>query len=33
VSGEEIDKYVDQILAITPRAKELLSFLTTKAKN
>jgi tripartite-type tricarboxylate transporter receptor subunit TctC len=33
VSGEEIDKYVGQIYAITPRAKELLSFLTTKAKN
>lgn len=33
VSGEEIDRYVGQILAITPKAKELLSFLTTKAKN
>jgi tripartite-type tricarboxylate transporter receptor subunit TctC len=33
VSGEEIEKYVGQIYAITPRAKELLSFLTTKAKN
>ena len=33
VSGEEIDKYVDKVLSITPRAKELLSFLTTKAKN
>jgi tripartite-type tricarboxylate transporter receptor subunit TctC len=33
VSGEEIDKYVGQIYSITPRAKELLSFLTTKAKN
>jgi tripartite-type tricarboxylate transporter receptor subunit TctC len=33
VSGEEIDKYVDQIYSITPRTKELLSFLTTKAKD
>jgi tripartite-type tricarboxylate transporter receptor subunit TctC len=33
VSGEEIDKYVAQIYSITPRTKELLSFLTTKAKN
>jgi tripartite-type tricarboxylate transporter receptor subunit TctC len=33
VAGEEIDKYVDEILAITPKARELLSFLTTKAKN
>jgi tripartite-type tricarboxylate transporter receptor subunit TctC len=33
VSGEEIDKYVGQIYSITPRTKELLSFLTTKAKN
>jgi tripartite-type tricarboxylate transporter receptor subunit TctC len=33
VSGEEIDKHVDKVLAVTPRAKELLSFLTTKAKN
>ena len=33
VSGEEVDKYVDQILSITPKAKELLDFLTTKAKN
>jgi tripartite-type tricarboxylate transporter receptor subunit TctC len=32
VSGEEIDKYVGQILAITPKAKELLSFLITKPK-
>ena len=33
VSGEEIDQYVSQIYSITPRTKELLSFLTTKAKN
>jgi tripartite-type tricarboxylate transporter receptor subunit TctC len=33
VTGEEIEKYVDQILAIKPKARELLSFLTTKAKN
>jgi tripartite-type tricarboxylate transporter receptor subunit TctC len=33
VSGEEIEKYVSQIYAITPRTKELLSFLTTQAKN
>jgi hypothetical protein len=33
VCGEEIDKCVGQILAITPKAKELLSFLTPKAKN
>jgi tripartite-type tricarboxylate transporter receptor subunit TctC len=33
VSGEEIEKYVGQIYSITPRTKELLSFLTTKAKN
>jgi tripartite-type tricarboxylate transporter receptor subunit TctC len=33
VSGEEIDKYVGQIYSITPRAKELLSFLITKPKN
>jgi hypothetical protein len=32
VSGEEIDKYVDQVLSITPRAKELLNFLATKPK-
>jgi tripartite-type tricarboxylate transporter receptor subunit TctC len=32
VSGEEIEKYVGEILAITPKARELLSFLTTKAK-
>jgi tripartite-type tricarboxylate transporter receptor subunit TctC len=33
VSGEEVDKHVDKLLSVTPRAKELLSFLTTKAKN
>jgi tripartite-type tricarboxylate transporter receptor subunit TctC len=32
VSGEEIDGYVNKIMAITPRAKELLSFLVTKGK-
>jgi tripartite-type tricarboxylate transporter receptor subunit TctC len=32
VSGEEIDKYVGQVLSITPKAKELLSFLMVKAK-
>ena len=32
VTGEEVDKYVDQVLSITPRAKELLSFLVTKPK-
>jgi tripartite-type tricarboxylate transporter receptor subunit TctC len=32
VSGEEIDKYVGQIYSITPKAKELLSFLITKPK-
>ena len=31
VSGEEIDGYVNKIASITPKAKELLSFLTTKA--
>jgi tripartite-type tricarboxylate transporter receptor subunit TctC len=33
VSGEEIENYVSQIYAITPRTRELLSFLTTQAKN
>lgn len=33
VSGEEIEKHVDKILSITPRARELLSFLTGKATN
>ena len=32
VSGEEVDKYVDKVLAVTPRAKELLDFLITKPK-
>jgi hypothetical protein len=32
VSGEEIEKYVNDILAITPKAKELLSFLMTQPK-
>jgi tripartite-type tricarboxylate transporter receptor subunit TctC len=32
VSAPEIDKYVDKILAVTPRAKELLSFLMVKPK-
>jgi tripartite-type tricarboxylate transporter receptor subunit TctC len=32
VSGEEVDKYVDQVLSITPKAKELLDFLATKPK-
>jgi tripartite-type tricarboxylate transporter receptor subunit TctC len=31
-SGEQIDKYVDEMLSITPKAKELLSFLLTKKK-
>jgi tripartite-type tricarboxylate transporter receptor subunit TctC len=31
-SGEQIDKYVDEMLSITPKAKELLSFLMIKAK-
>jgi tripartite-type tricarboxylate transporter receptor subunit TctC len=33
VSGEEVDKYVNQVLAITPRARELLDFLVTKPKS
>jgi tripartite-type tricarboxylate transporter receptor subunit TctC len=32
VSGEEIDKYVAQVLAITPKARELLDFLVVKPK-
>jgi tripartite-type tricarboxylate transporter receptor subunit TctC len=32
VSGEEIDGHVNKIMSITPKAKELLSFLVTKAK-
>jgi tripartite-type tricarboxylate transporter receptor subunit TctC len=31
-SGEEIEKYVEEMLSITPKAKELLSFLLTKPK-
>jgi len=30
VSGEEIEKYVTEVLAVTPKAKELLSFLMVK---
>lgn len=30
VSGEEVDKYVDKVLSVTPKAKELLSFLMVK---
>ena len=33
VSGEEIDNYVNQVLAITPKAKELLDFLMVKPKS
>jgi tripartite-type tricarboxylate transporter receptor subunit TctC len=32
VTGEEIEKHVDKVLAVTPKAKELLSFLVKKAK-
>ena len=32
VSGEEIEKYVANVLSVTPRAKELLSFLMVKPK-
>jgi tripartite-type tricarboxylate transporter receptor subunit TctC len=32
VSGEEVDKYVAQVLGITPRARELLDFLVVKPK-
>jgi tripartite-type tricarboxylate transporter receptor subunit TctC len=32
VSGEEIEKYVANVLAVTPKAKELLSFLMVKPK-
>jgi tripartite-type tricarboxylate transporter receptor subunit TctC len=31
-SGEEVEKYVDEMLSITPKAKELLSFLMVKPK-
>lgn len=30
VSGEEVDNYVKQVLSITPKARELLSFLIVK---
>jgi len=33
VSGEEIEKYVDKALAITPKARELLDFLMVKPKD
>jgi tripartite-type tricarboxylate transporter receptor subunit TctC len=33
VSGEEVEKYVSNVLAVTPKAKELLSFLMAKPKN
>jgi len=33
VSGEEIDNYVKLVLAITPKAKELLDFLMVKPKS
>jgi hypothetical protein len=32
VSGEEIDKHVNTVLSITPKAKELLDFLVVKPK-
>jgi hypothetical protein len=32
VSGEEIEKYVSEIMSITPKAKELLGFLMTQPK-
>ena len=32
VSGEEIERFVDQILAISPKAKERLQFLIHKKK-
>jgi tripartite-type tricarboxylate transporter receptor subunit TctC len=32
VSGEEIDKHVDRVLSVTPRAKELLAFLMKPQK-
>jgi tripartite-type tricarboxylate transporter receptor subunit TctC len=32
VSGEEIEKYVANVLSVTPKAKELLSFLMVKPK-
>jgi hypothetical protein len=32
VSGEAIEKYVDNVLSVTPTAKELLNFLMVKSK-
>jgi tripartite-type tricarboxylate transporter receptor subunit TctC len=32
VSGEEVDKHVDRVLSVTPRAKELLAFLMKPQK-
>jgi tripartite-type tricarboxylate transporter receptor subunit TctC len=32
VSGEEVDKYVDKVLSVTPKAKELLDFLMVTSK-
>jgi hypothetical protein len=32
VSGEEVEKYVDKVLAVTPKAKELLDFLMVPGK-
>jgi tripartite-type tricarboxylate transporter receptor subunit TctC len=32
VTGEEVEKYVDNVLSVTPKAKELLSFLMVKGK-
>jgi len=32
VSGEDVEKYVDKVLAVTPKAKELLSFLMVTPK-
>ena len=32
VSGEEVDKYVANVLSVTPKAKELLDFLMVKPK-
>ena len=32
VSGEEVEKYVANVLSVTPKAKELLSFLMVKSK-
>ena len=32
VSGEKVEKFVDKIMAITPKAKESLQFLVAKQK-